>query len=144
MRNDNKYLKMLRDKRISFNHLCRSLKETDIRCNSYELARILSNASADMPLSDKHKRVIKFTEEYVKNAPAPTKPSGNDFAMRVNMAGVSMNELYMLYDERYGTHLDFNEWLNAVTVPLLTSDYRVAVKADRILDGILTAERKVG
>jgi hypothetical protein len=89
------------------------------------------------PLTDKQKAVIAFTEKYVKETPEPTRPSGNDFLEKTRHAGVNIFTLYRLYDERYGTHLDFPEWVKVISAPLLASDYRVAVKVDGLLNELI-------
>lgn len=140
MRADNKYLQMLRSKGISFNRLCHALSCTDIACSPYVLAKIFNLAEDGKPLTDKQKAVIKFAEEYVKETPEPTRPSGNDFLDKTRSAGINIFTLYRIYDERYGTHLDFPEWVRVISTPLLVSDYRVAVKVDGLLNEFI--ERK--
>lgn len=137
MRQDNKYLQMLRSKDIAFNRMCHEIRSTGITCSPYILSKIFNLAAEGKSLTDKQKAIIKFTEEYVKETPEPTRPSGNDFLDKTRSAGVNIFTLYRLYDERYGTHLDFPDWVKVISRPLLASDYRVAVKADRLLNEFL-------
>ncbi len=137
MKDTNKYLQLLRSKGISFNKLCHALSCTDIACSPYVLAKIFTLAADGEPLTDKQKAVIEFTEKYVKETPEPTRPSGNDFLEKTRHAGVNIFALYRLYDERYGTHLDFPEWVKVISAPLLASDYRVAVKVDGLLNELI-------